>query len=95
MPINRLFQFELPFIAFVVHQAAVAGVGEPDAAVRMNRTVVRRVERFSHELVGEHFPRTIVFVADHAAISMLKADLSALVVECVAVAVAGGLCGTR
>src|SRR5262245_43457868 len=77
-------------MAFVVHQRAVAGVGEVDAAVRMDRAVVGGVERLALPLVGEDGDGAGGFVADDAAIAVLERDLSAFVVERVAVGEAGG-----
>ena len=51
--------------------------------------VVGGVERLALELVGQHGDAAVVLVADHAAVAVLAGDLPALVVERVAVAVAG------
>ena len=77
-------------VAFVFHQRAVARVGEPDrAVVRVHDRVVRRVELLALEFVGEHRHLAGVLVAHDPAGAVLAGDLPALVVERVAVGVAG------
>src|SRR5436190_784809 len=57
----------------------------------MNDDVVGRVEPLAVPLVGQHGGLAVVLVADHAAVAVLAGQLAALVVEGVAVAVAGRL----
>ena len=78
-------------MTFVVHHAAVSGVGEPDAAIRMHHDVVGCVERFVLPLVGQHGGRAVVFVADNAAVAVFAGKLAAIKIEGVAVAVAAGM----
>ena len=52
--IDRFLDLQLPLVPLVVHHAAVAGVGEPDAAVGMDDGVVGRVQRLAVPLVREH-----------------------------------------
>ena len=85
----RLQRIRAGTLPFVVHQAAVAGVGKPDAAVRMHDGVVGRVERLALPVIGQHGDGAVVLVADHAAGAVFAGDLAALPVERVAVAVAG------
>src|SRR5204862_5425170 len=77
-----------PFVPFVIHHAAVAGVGEPNAAVGVDDDIVGRVKRFVLPFVRQDRERAVVFVADDAAIAVLAGELAAFVVEGVAVAVA-------
>ena len=43
----------------VFKERAVAGIGEPDAAVGMDHDVVRRIERLAGEFVSEHGDRAV------------------------------------
>src|SRR5438132_1604812 len=69
--------------------SAADGVREPNAAVGMNRNVVRRIQPFSFELIRNNGDRSIRLVAHHAPSAVFARKLPALVVEGVAVAVAG------
>src|SRR5437762_12462666 len=55
----------------------------------MNRNVVRRIQPFSFELIRNNGDRSIRLVAHHAPSAVFARKLPALVVEGVAVAVAG------
>ena len=89
--INRLFNLQFALVSFVIHHRAVAGVSEPNAAVRMNDDVVGRVERFVLPLVSQHGDGTIVLVADDAPVAVFAGKLAPFEVERVAVAVAAGI----
>ncbi len=75
-------------MSFILHQRAIAGVGEPDrAVVGVHHRVVRGVELLAVDLLGEHGRLAVVLVAHDLAGAMLAGDLAALVVERVPVAV--------
>ena len=78
-------------VALVVDEAAVAGVGEPDAAVRVHNDVVGRVEALALETVHEHGDRAVVLGSCHAPRAMLAGDEAALPVARIAVGVVGGV----
>ena len=78
-------------MTFVVRQDAVARIGEPDAAVRMDHDVVGGVEGLALPAVRQDGHRSIVFIADHAAGVVLTGQQAALPIERVAVGVVGGL----
>ena len=53
--VDGFFQVQLAFLAFVIHQAAVARVGEPDVLrIRMDDGIVRCVERLAVPFVGQN-----------------------------------------
>ena len=52
--IHRFLEIQLAPVAFIVHQGAVAGIGEPDAAVVwMHHHIVGGIERFALVTVRE------------------------------------------
>ena len=89
--VDRLLDFQRALVPLVVHQRAVAGIGEPDAAVGVDDGVVGGIERFAVEPVSQDGRLAVVLVADDAAVAVLAGDLAALAIEGVAVGVAGGV----
>src|SRR5207249_10142297 len=87
--VDCLLDLQLALVPRVVRQAAVAGIGEPDAAVGVDRAVVGRIEPFALPPVGEHGDLARVLVAHDAPVAVLERNLPALPVERVAVGVAG------
>src|SRR5437870_13375991 len=87
--INCHWQLGVGLEPLVVSEDAVNRVREPNAAVGMNRNVVRRIQPFSFELIRNNGNRSIRLVAYHAPSAVFARKLPALVVEGVAVAVAG------
>jgi hypothetical protein len=75
-------------LAFI-ELAAIGRVGEPDAAVGVRDSIVRRIEALAVEGVGDHRDRAVVLIADDASRQMLAGDLPALEIKSVAVAVVG------
>ena len=73
-----------PFIQL----AAVRRIGKPVAAVLVTGDVVRRVQPLAVKRIGDHGNRTVVLVAHDPTARMFTGQLAALVIECVAVAVA-------
>ena len=71
--------------ALVIHQRAVAGIGEPDIAVGVDDGVVGRVELLAVDFFREHGDAAVGFVACDAAREVFARDLSALIVEGIAV----------
>ena len=49
----------------------VRRIGEPDAAIRMRHEIVRRVQPFAIEAVGDHRHRAVMFPADNSAEEIL------------------------
>src|SRR5208282_5270364 len=90
-PVDGLLDLEGALVALVVEERAIAGIGEPDAAVGVDDGVVRCVERLAIEAIGQDGRLAVVLVADDAAVAVLAGDLAALTVERVAVGVAGGV----
>ena len=74
---------------------AIGRVGEPDRAIRMRHQIVRRIERFAVELIGDHRHRSVMFPAHHAAKVILRGNLPPLQIERVAVGVARRLAKWR
>src|ERR1700678_1374195 len=56
----------------------------------MGGEVVGRIERLAFEIVGQHFQRSVMLPAHHAAKEILAGELAALEIERVSVAVIGG-----
>ena len=68
--------------ALVVHEAAVAGIGEPDGAVAgVHDGIVRGVQFAAFALVREHRHGTAVLVTHHAPVAVLADDEASLAVE--------------
>jgi hypothetical protein len=76
--VYSLFQLHLRARTFVRGQDAIARIGEPDRAIRMDHDIVGRVERLAVPLVGQHGDRAIGLVAHHAPVQMLAGKLAAL-----------------
>ena len=89
-PVDGLLDLERALVALVFAERAVAGIGEPDAAVGVDDGVVGGVEGLAAEAVGQDGGLAVVLVADDAAVAVLAGDLAALAVEGVAIGVAGG-----
>ena len=73
--------------ALVIHQRTVAGIGEPDVAVGVDDGVVGRVELLAVDFFREHGDAAVGFVACDAAREVFARDLSALIVEGIAVGI--------
>ena len=87
--VDGFLEEEFPLVALVVHHAAVARIGEPNATVWMHHRVVGRVEGLAVEGLRQRRDPAVEFVPDHAAVGVFAGDLAALPVEGVAIAVAG------
>src|SRR5205823_14216865 len=85
--IDRFLERDFPLGAFVVHEAAIARISEPDATVRMHDHVVWGVERFALITVRQHGNTAIILGARHPARAMLARDEAPLPVAGVAVGV--------
>src|SRR5262249_44258926 len=93
--VHRLLEFLLAFEPFVIATDAVCRVGEPDAAVRMDDDVVRRVQSLALKLFSDDRDGPIRFIANDAAAAMLAGELPSFEVERIAVAVAGRIAEGR
>ena len=76
--IHGLLQIHLALVAFVVAEDAVAGVGEPDAAVGMHHDVVGRIEVLAVVFLGDDGDAAVELVANHAVGVVLAGKLPAL-----------------
>ena len=92
-PIDGLFLVRLDgasrsLLAFVVHQAAIPWIGEPDRTItRVDNRIVRCIERLSTIAIRQDIYATVIFIPDYSAVAMFTGDLSPLEVKCIAVAV--------
>ena len=75
-------------VAFVVGQDAVVGVGEPDAAVRVDGHVVGRVQALAVEVAGQHADLAVQAPRDQAAAAVFAGDDAAPAVARPAVLIA-------
>ena len=73
-PVDGRGQFLVGLPALVVRHDPVAGVGEPDGAVRGDRDVVRRVETAAVIPVRQHRDRAVVFGPGHPPAEVLAGD---------------------
>src|SRR5262249_23288683 len=89
--IDSFLEREFPLGAFVVHEAPIARISEPDATVRMNDHVVWGIERFALITIRQHGDAAIILGASHPARAMLARDEAPLPVAGVAVGVIGRL----
>src|SRR5215813_6601612 len=89
--IDSFLEREFPLGAFVVHEAPIARISEPDATVRMNNHVVWGIERFALIAIRQHGDAAIILGASHSARAMLARDEAPLPVAGVAVGVIGRL----
>src|SRR5215813_6078831 len=89
--IDSFLEREFPLGAFVVHEAPIARISEPDATVRMNDHVVWGIERFALITIRQHGDAAIILGASHSARAMLARDEAPLPVAGVAVGVIGRL----
>ena len=71
----------------LIERIAVRRIGEPDASIGMRSEIVGRIEPLAVIGIGDHRHRAVVFVAHHAPRQVLAAQLAALEIEAVAVAV--------
>ena len=78
-------------MALVVAENTVAGIGEPDGAVRGDDGVVRRVEPLALEAVDQDRDRAVMLGAGHAPSIVLAGDQPALAIPGVAIAIVGRL----
>ena len=66
-------------LAFIVHETAIAGVGEPDGAViGVDHAIIAGIEALALEAVGKHRDFAVGLVADHLRRVMTEADLTTL-----------------
>ena len=85
--IDRFLEREFPLGAFVVHEASIARISEPDATVGMDDHVVWGIERFALITIRQHSNAAIILGARHPARAMLARDEAPLPVTGVAVGV--------
>src|SRR5262249_48710168 len=78
---------QVALVAFVVAQAPVPGIAEPDSSIGMHYDVVWRIERLAHPFVGKDGVASLVFVANHSPRTVLAGKQPALPVKRVPVAV--------
>ena len=88
--IDASWQLRFGDPAFIVEHYSVAGIGEPDAAVRMDHDVVGRAEPFAFETVHQDSDRAVVFGAGDAAAGVLAGYEPTLAIAGIAIAVTGG-----
>src|SRR5439155_660637 len=72
-------QLEFGLVPFVGPKDAVARIGEPDRAIRVNGGIVGRVELLSIEVVDQDGPGAVVLPAAHPARVVLTRDQPAFV----------------
>src|SRR5262249_22640805 len=72
---------------FELGHDAVAGIGEPDRAIRLHHHVIRRVEPLALVLVGDDRDGPVGFGPRHPAGQMLAGQETPLAIAGVAVAV--------
>src|SRR5215475_2557842 len=89
--IDSFLEREFPLGAFVVHEAPIARISEPDATVGMDDHVIWGVERFALITICQHGDAAIILGARHPAWAMLARDEAPLPVAGVAVGVIGWL----
>src|SRR6266446_4750402 len=89
--IDRFLEREFPLSAFVVHEAPIARISEPDATVGMHDHIVWGIERFALITIRQHGDAAIILGARHPARAMLARDEAPLPVTGVAVGVIGRL----
>lgn len=83
--------FTLGLVSFVVGIDAIGGVGEPDRVVGPDDDVVRRIEAFALEAIGEHGDRAIEFGSGDAAIAVFAGYEATLAIDRIAIGVTGGV----
>jgi hypothetical protein len=88
--VSRITRAALRVDRALIELAAIGRISEPDAAVRMRNDVVGRVEVLAVEVVSNDRDRAVELVTDDSPREMLAADLPALEVERIAVAVVRG-----
>src|ERR1700730_287274 len=89
--IDGFLQREFSPVAFVVHEAPIARISEPDGAVGMDDDIVWGIERFALIAIRQHSNTAIILGAGHPARAMLTRDEAPLPVTGVAVGVIGRL----
>src|SRR5215510_12493076 len=89
--IDSFLEREFPLGAFVVHEAPIAGISEPDTTVGMHNHVVWSIERFALITIRQHGDAAVILGACYAARAMLAGDEAPLPVTGVAVGVIGRL----
>ena len=87
----RLHSACFGLVAFVIHEAAVAGIGKPNAAIRMHHCIIRGVELFAAKFVSQNGNLAVVLVTHHTAVTVLAGNLAAFIVKRVSIAVAAGM----
>src|SRR5262245_47403721 len=87
--IDSFLEREFPLGAFVVHEAPIARISEPDATGGMDDHVVWGIERFALIIIRQHGDAAIILGARHPARAMLARDEAPLPVAGVAVGVMG------
>src|SRR5215470_3236452 len=89
--IDSFLESEFPLGAFVVHEAPIARISEPDATVRMHDHVVWGIERFALITIRQYGDAAVILSACHPACAMLTRNEAPLPVAGVAVSVVGRL----
>src|SRR5215831_10967311 len=72
--IDSLLEREFPLGAFVVHEAPIARISEPDATVGMHDHVVWGIERFALITIRQHGDAAVILGASQPARTMLARD---------------------
>src|SRR5215813_10279390 len=89
--IDSFLEREFPLGAFVVHEAPIARISEPDATVGMHDHVVWGIERFALITMRQHGDAAVILGTRHLARAMLTRNEAPLPVAGVAVGVIGRL----
>src|SRR5262245_10933184 len=89
--IDSFLEREFPLGAFVVHEAPIARISEPDATVGMDNHVVWGIERFALITIRQHGDAAVILGTSHSARAMLARDKAPLPVAGVTVGVIGRL----
>ena len=74
-------------MAFVIHHAAVTGIGKPNAAVRVNDDIIGCVQRLALPFLRKNCNGSIVFMTHDATSGMLAREQATFPVKGVAVCV--------
>src|SRR5215471_7683875 len=89
--IDSFLEREFPLGAFVVHEAPIAWISEPDATVGMDDHIVWGIERFALITIRQHGDAAVILGTSHPARAVLARDEAPLPVAGVAVGVIGRL----
>src|SRR5262249_2029788 len=88
-PVDIARQLEGRLVPFIVHQNAIARIGEPDRPVGVDYDIVRRVKALAVESIHQHRDPPVVLSARHPPRAVLATDQPPLVIAGVAIAVVG------